>query len=186
MIFFRCCQKRIKISAESVIANVTKIILGSCCILNEKSTGLQQRYQLCWWWICFWVSCHNKIKRPADLSIVKRLGGFSWCKDTHYFWISKGFAQKSWVIRYFLTFYSQIAAQKQEIARIEAAGKDLQCLVEFYAPFHKVQDYAEWEEIGKVSHELASSLQCSAMPLYLQRTPAASWGLNCYCWIFVP
>ena len=22
--------------------------------------------------------------------------------------------------------------------------------MEFYAPFHKVQDYAEWEEIGKV------------------------------------
>ena len=48
MVLLRCCQKRIKISAESVIANVTKIILSSCRILNEKSTGLQQRYQLCW------------------------------------------------------------------------------------------------------------------------------------------
>ena len=32
----------------------------------------------------FCISGH-KIKRPADLSIVRRLGGFSCCKITHYF-----------------------------------------------------------------------------------------------------
>jgi len=74
MIFLRCCQKRIKISAESVIADMAKIILGSFCILYEKATGLQQWCQLCWWRIWFRISCHNKIKRPADLSIVERLG----------------------------------------------------------------------------------------------------------------
>ena len=29
----------------------------------------------------------EEIKRPADLSIVKRLGGFSWCKGTNNIWI---------------------------------------------------------------------------------------------------
>ena len=49
------------------------------------------------------------------------------------------------MIRYFLTFYSQIAARKQEIARIEAASKDLQCLVEFYALLRPMQWY-QWEQ----------------------------------------
>ena len=40
----RCGQKGIEISAEPVIADVTEIVLCSCCILNEKTTGLQQRY----------------------------------------------------------------------------------------------------------------------------------------------
>jgi len=38
--------------------------------------------------------CHNKTKRPADLSIVKRLGGFSWCKDTAFIWNSQTFLKK--------------------------------------------------------------------------------------------
>ena len=40
----RCGQKGIEISAEPVLADVTEIVLCSCCILNEKTTGLQQRY----------------------------------------------------------------------------------------------------------------------------------------------
>ena len=37
----------------------------------------------------------HKIKRPADLSIVERLGGFLWCKDTTFIWIVQGFWKKS-------------------------------------------------------------------------------------------
>jgi len=38
--------------------------------------------------------CHNKTKRPADLSIVKRLGGFSWRKGTAFIWNSQTFLKK--------------------------------------------------------------------------------------------
>ena len=38
--------------------------------------------------------CHNKTKRPADLSIVKRLGGFSWCKCTAFILNSQTFLKK--------------------------------------------------------------------------------------------
>ena len=46
MILLRCCQKWIKVCAESVIADVAKIVLRPCCILNEKSARLQQDNQL--------------------------------------------------------------------------------------------------------------------------------------------
>ena len=36
-----------------------------------------------------------KIKRPADLSIVERLGGFLWCKGKAFIWIVQGFWKKS-------------------------------------------------------------------------------------------
>ena len=48
MIFLRCCQKRIKISTESVIADVAEIILRTCDILNVESTRLKQCHQLRW------------------------------------------------------------------------------------------------------------------------------------------
>ena len=35
-----------------------------------------------------------KIKRPADLSIVERLGGFLWCKGKAFIWIVQGFWKK--------------------------------------------------------------------------------------------
>ena len=35
-----------------------------------------------------------EIKRPADLSIVKRLGGFSWFKGTAFIWNSQTFLKK--------------------------------------------------------------------------------------------
>ena len=38
--------------------------------------------------------CHNKTKRPADLSIVKRLGGFSWRKGTAFIMNSQTFLKK--------------------------------------------------------------------------------------------
>jgi hypothetical protein len=38
--------------------------------------------------------CHNKTKRPADLSIVKRLGGFSWRKGTAFIMNSQTFSKK--------------------------------------------------------------------------------------------
>jgi hypothetical protein len=38
--------------------------------------------------------CHNKTKRPADLSIVKRLGGFSWRKGTAFILNSQTFLKK--------------------------------------------------------------------------------------------
>ena len=38
--------------------------------------------------------CH-KIKRPADLSIVKRLGGFSCCKSTNNFSSRNGFDENN-------------------------------------------------------------------------------------------
>lgn len=41
-------------------------------------------------------------------------------------------------------------------------------------PLHKVQDFAEREKVGNVK----------SPPAY--KIPAASQGLNCYCWIFVP
>ena len=37
----------------------------------------------------------HKIKRPADLSIVERLGGFLWCKGKAFIWIVQGFWKKS-------------------------------------------------------------------------------------------
>ena len=37
----------------------------------------------------------HKIKRPADLSIVERLGGFLWCKGKTFIWIVQGFWKKS-------------------------------------------------------------------------------------------
>ena len=37
----------------------------------------------------------HKIKRPADLSIVERLGGFLWCKGKAFIWIVQGFLCKS-------------------------------------------------------------------------------------------
>ena len=36
----------------------------------------------------------HKIKRPADLSIVERLGGFLWCKGKAFIWIVQGFWKK--------------------------------------------------------------------------------------------
>jgi len=36
----------------------------------------------------------HKIKRPADLSIAKRLGGFSCCKNTNNFPFRKRFDEK--------------------------------------------------------------------------------------------
>ena len=48
MIFLRCCQKRIKISTESVIADVAEIILRTCDILNVESTRLKQCHELSW------------------------------------------------------------------------------------------------------------------------------------------
>ena len=36
-----------------------------------------------------------KIKRPADLSIVERLGGFLWCKGKAFIWIVQGFWGKN-------------------------------------------------------------------------------------------
>jgi hypothetical protein len=59
-----------------------------------KATRLQQCHQLSWWWVCLCIMCHNKTKRPADLSIVKRLGGFSWCKGTAFIWNSQTFWRK--------------------------------------------------------------------------------------------
>ena len=38
---------------------------------------------------------YYKIKRPADLSIVERLGGFLWCKGKTFIWIVQGFWKKS-------------------------------------------------------------------------------------------
>ena len=35
------------------------------------------------------------IKRPADLSIVERLGGFWYCKGKAFIWIVQGFWKKS-------------------------------------------------------------------------------------------
>ena len=35
-----------------------------------------------------------KIKRPADLSIVERLGGFLWCKGKAFIWIVQGLWKK--------------------------------------------------------------------------------------------
>ena len=43
---------------------------------------------------CFCVMCH-KIKRPADLSIAKRLGGFSCCKNTNIFPSRNHFDEKT-------------------------------------------------------------------------------------------
>ena len=48
MIFLRCCQKRIKISTKSVIADMTEIVLRTCDILNVESTRLKQCHQLSW------------------------------------------------------------------------------------------------------------------------------------------
>ena len=48
MILLRCCQKRIKISTKSVIADVAEIVLHTCDILNVESTRLQQCHQLSW------------------------------------------------------------------------------------------------------------------------------------------
>ena len=48
MILFRDGQKRKEISTESVIADVAEIVLRSCHVLYMETTGLQQRYQLCW------------------------------------------------------------------------------------------------------------------------------------------
>ena len=48
MILLRCCQKRIKISTKSVIADVAEIILRTCDILNVESTRLKQSHQLSW------------------------------------------------------------------------------------------------------------------------------------------
>ena len=48
MIFLWCGQKRIEVSTESVIANVTEIVLCSCYIRNLQTTRLQQRHQLTW------------------------------------------------------------------------------------------------------------------------------------------
>ena len=36
-----------------------------------------------------------KIKRPADLSIVERLGGFLCCKGKTFIWIVQGFWKKN-------------------------------------------------------------------------------------------
>ena len=36
-----------------------------------------------------------KIKRPAHLSIVERLGGFSWCKGTAFIWVVQEFGKKN-------------------------------------------------------------------------------------------
>ena len=36
----------------------------------------------------------HKIKRPADLSIVERLGGFWCCKGKAFIWIVQGFLQR--------------------------------------------------------------------------------------------
>ena len=44
-----------------------------------------------------------KIKRPADLSIVERLGGFWCCKDKTFIWIVQGFWKKVRKWRWFLT-----------------------------------------------------------------------------------
>jgi len=41
-----------------------------------------------------YIMCHNKTKQPADLSIVKRLGGFSWGKYTALIWNSQTFLKK--------------------------------------------------------------------------------------------
>ena len=37
----------------------------------------------------------HKIKRPADLSIVERLGGFLCCKGKAFIWIVQGFWKKN-------------------------------------------------------------------------------------------
>ena len=94
MILLRCCQKRIEISTKSVITDVAEIVLRTCHILNVESTRLKQCHQLSWWWVCLCIMCHNKTKRPADLSIVKRLGGFSWCKGTAFILNSQTFLNK--------------------------------------------------------------------------------------------
>ena len=48
MVLLRDGQKRIEISAESVITDVAEIVFRPCHVLYMEATGLQQRYQLCW------------------------------------------------------------------------------------------------------------------------------------------
>ena len=48
MILLRSCQKRVKISTKSVIADVAEIVLRTCNTLNVKATRLQQCHQLSW------------------------------------------------------------------------------------------------------------------------------------------
>ena len=68
--------------------------------------------------------CHNKTKRPADLSIVKRLGGFSWCKGTAFIRNSQTFLKKkkksslrnifwnneSYAIKHYLKMFADLAS----------------------------------------------------------------------------
>ena len=53
---------------------------------NKATNCLGDEYVFEW--------CAIEKKRPADLSIVKRLGGFSCCKDTTFFITVKYFVKK--------------------------------------------------------------------------------------------
>ena len=68
--------------------------------------------------------CHNKTKRPADLSIVKRLGGFSWCTGTAFIRNSQTFLKKknksslrnifwnneSYAIKHYMKTFAELAS----------------------------------------------------------------------------
>ena len=70
--------------------SVHRFTLSGRCTCPYDS--LKYGYKFRWWWV-FLIIFH-KIKRPADLSIVERLGGFLWCKGKAFFWIVQGFGGK--------------------------------------------------------------------------------------------
>ena len=88
MFVFGFLIKRIEIGFESIITYIANVIDCFCLISNIQSFSFKNNYQFFCCsvsFIKFWHWFDIK-KRPANLSIVKRLGRFYFdCKDTIFF-----------------------------------------------------------------------------------------------------
>ena len=75
-----------------IFSCVVSYISASCACVSHTSSSENRTFTLV---VPVPMTLGIKIKRPADLSIVERLGGFLWCKGKTCIWIVQGFWKKS-------------------------------------------------------------------------------------------
>lgn len=78
-------NKIIDLSIQPEISDCLKMFLRFLFIGYMMASAFRQLYMLPWCKECLLngLAIDIKIKRPADLSIVKRLGRFYWCKGNN-------------------------------------------------------------------------------------------------------